>query len=145
MKNSFKSADEVERAFYHAIEHKDIQQMTELWLDDKDIACIHPMGARLAGREQVIESWQQIFQSESSLVFQLQDISRTRQDELAVHVLHEVITTADKPNKPTTVIATNVYRQDGQGHWGMLLHHASISPRTVVERQDGTGHPVKLH
>jgi uncharacterized protein (TIGR02246 family) len=145
VKNSFKSADEVERAFYDAIEHKDIQQMTELWLDDDAIACIHPMGARLAGREQVIGSWQQIFQSESSLVFQLQDISRTQQEELTVHVLHEVITTTDRPDKPTTVIATNIYRQDGQGQWRMLLHHASISPRTVADRQDESGHPVKLH
>ena len=145
MKNGYTSADEVERAFYNAIEQKDIGLMSELWPDDDGIACIHPMGARLQGHQQVLGSWQEIFTSDSSLLFSLQDVASQQAGNLSVHVLHEVITPSSSPDKPTIVIATNIYQQNDAGLWQMVLHHASLSPKTMTRRANEEQSNVKLH
>lgn len=145
MKNGYASADEVEQAFYNAIEQKDIGLMSELWLDDDSIACIHPMGARLQGRQEVLASWQEIFSSDSSLLFSLQDVASQQAGNLSIHVLHEVITPSRTPDKPTVVIATNIYQQNEAGLWQMVLHHASLSPKTMSKRANEEKPDVVLH
>ena len=145
MKNGYRSADEAEQAFYNAIEQKDIGLMSDLWLDDDSIVCIHPMGARLQGRQQVLGSWQEIFRSDSSLLFSLQEITSQQSNNLSVHVLHEVITPSTSPEKPTVVIATNIYQQNETGLWQMVLHHASLSPKTVTERTSDKQAGTRLH
>ena len=119
--------------------------MSALWLDDADVACIHPMGARLQGRQAVLESWQQIFGGDNNLSFELEAITRRQVDRLSVHVLHELITPDANRQKRTTVIATNVYRQTDTGEWFMVLHHASLSPKTVMDRQTNSGDGAVLH
>lgn len=145
MKISFETAEDVELAFYRAIENKDIELMSALWLDDVNVACVHPMGARLQGRQAVLESWQQIFGGDNRLTFELEGIEQQQVDRLSVHVLHELITPDKKREKRTTVIATNVYRQTGNGAWYMVLHHASLSPRTVADRKVKAGGDTVLH
>jgi len=135
VKNQFSTPDAAEQAFYRALHEKDIQAMSEVWVDSDAIACIHPMGARLQGRQEVMTSWQQIFSSASTLAFQLKDIRRQRSGSLAVHLLHEYITPDDLKEKVTIVVTTNVYELIGGAGWRMILHHASLSPKTVAGRK----------
>lgn len=138
MEKRYSSADEVEQAFYRALQDKDIHVMSRLWLDADTIACIHPMGARLLGRREVISGWEQIFAGDNKLIFDLKGIQRQQSGDLAVHVLHELITVDHSKEKLTIVVTTNVYKQlDGHG-WFMILHHASLSPKTVTEKKDDT-------
>ena len=43
------SAQDVENAFYEALERADLELMMSIWADDEEIVCIHPGGPRLAG------------------------------------------------------------------------------------------------
>ncbi|MCW8962256.1 MAG: nuclear transport factor 2 family protein [Gammaproteobacteria bacterium] len=139
MKNGFSTADAAEQAFYRALHEKDIHAMSEVWMDSDAIACIHPMGARLQGRQEVMASWQQIFSGENTLAFELKDVHRQQSAKLAVHLLHEYIVPDKQQDKVTIAETTNVYvYQEGAG-WLMLLHHASLSPKTVIERQGDEG------
>lgn len=130
----FSTPDEVEQAFYRALHDKDIQAMSSVWLDSDAIACIHPMGARLQGRQDVLGSWQQIFTSDSTLDFELKDVHRQRSGKLAVHTLHEYITPNNRKAKLTVAVTTNIYQYNEDHGWYMILHHASLSPDTVNER-----------
>ena len=130
----FSTPDEVEQAFYRALHDKDIQAMSSVWLDSDGIACIHPMGARLQGRQSVIGSWQQIFTNGTTLDFELKDVHRQRSGNLAVHTLHEYITPDQRKAKLTVAVTTNIYQYNEDHGWYMILHHASLSPDTVIER-----------
>ena len=130
----FSTPDEAEQAFYRALHDKDIRAMSEVWLDSDAIACIHPMGARLQGRSEVMTSWQQIFTGDNRLDFELKDVHRQRSGKLAVHTLHEFITPEHRDAKLTVAVTTNIYQYtEGEG-WYMILHHASLSPKTMTER-----------
>lgn len=57
----FRSAVEAEDAFYEAFAQQDVGAMMQVWAEDRSIFCIHPGGQLLTGREEVEESWKQIF------------------------------------------------------------------------------------
>lgn len=123
----YATPSDAEAAFYTAIEAKDMQAMRDVWLDSEKVTCIHPMGAKLRGRAEVISSWRQIFGNETSLKFDIRDVEQELSEQMAVHILYEHITTARNPNKPAVAVSTNVYELTAEG-WKMILHHASIAP-----------------
>lgn len=133
----FSTPDEVEQAFYRALHDKDIQAMSSVWLDSDGIACIHPMGPRLQGRQNIMTSWQQIFSNDTTLDFELKDVHRQKSGDLAVHTLHEYITPDQRQAKLTVAVTTNIYQFNEDHGWYMILHHASLSPDTVGKRPAG--------
>ena len=122
----FHTSQEAEAAFYAAFEAADLGRMMDVWDDDDNIVCVHPMGPRLEGRRPVAESWQRIFSSGVAMRFRLGDARYIPGQDLAVHMVHESITATDRQGE-STVIATNVYRRTSEG-WRMILHHASPAP-----------------
>jgi uncharacterized protein (TIGR02246 family) len=140
----FTTPDEVEQTFYRALHDKDIGAMLGVWLDSDAIACIHPMGARLQGRESIMSSWRQIFAGDSQLGFELKGIHRQRSGNLAVHTLHEYITPNNRKDKLTIAVTTNIYQYSEDRGWCMILHHASLSPDTVVERDSHEAEPPNV-
>src|SRR3954470_9539305 len=43
------NADDVEAAFYDALQNADIEKLMACWADEDDIVCIHPGGPRVLG------------------------------------------------------------------------------------------------
>jgi ketosteroid isomerase-like protein len=130
MKNpGFATPQEAEAAFYSAFERADVEAMMEVWSDDDNIICIHPLGNRLTGRARVRESWEQIFRKGSYLTIHLEEPQYAQGPLLAIHVVYENLTFLN-PQNPTSglIIATNVYQLTDSG-WRMVLHHASPSTR----------------
>ena len=130
----FPTAQDAESAFYEALESADLDAMMAVWAEDEEIVCVHPTGPRLAGQDQVRESWAQIFAGGA----------RTR-----VHVSHQVTLSAmmievrsvqenfaleggqrgaqGGDSRPAPIVATNVYLRTAAG-WRMIVHHASPAP-----------------
>lgn len=129
--NAFRSAQAAEAAFYEAFENADYAAMMSVWSPDSDIECIHPLGERLMGPEAVAASWHRMLSGRKRMQFRLAHTKRIQADRLAIHILYENITIAGKQQPP--VIATNIYRFDGEG-WRMILHHAS--PATEIGKPD---------
>lgn len=126
----FATAQDVEAAFYEAIERADLEAMMAVWADDDDIVCVHPGGLRLTGMEQVRESWRQIFASGQTLRFRLRHQRTLSGMTLAVHSVYEHITVSGEARARTPVIATNIYLHTERG-WRMVVHHASPVPVSV--------------
>jgi len=127
-KTTFASAQDVEAAFYDAVEANDLEAMMEVWAEDEEIVCIHPGGPRLAGYDQVRESWTQIFRSGQRLKVRLSDQVPLSGMMFAVHNVHENILVQGELRPRPPVAATNVYLRTGNG-WRMILHHASPAPQ----------------
>ena len=143
-KSVFPSPQDVESAFYEALESGDIDAMMEVWSDDEEVVCVHPGGPRLSGYENVLKSWAQIFASGQRLRVQISQQVVLSGMMLTVHSVHENITArGERPSPP--VVATNAYLRTPNG-WRMILHHASPAPAVPQETvRAPSGAPKVLH
>ncbi|MSQ71854.1 MAG: DUF4440 domain-containing protein [Betaproteobacteria bacterium] len=131
MKNTtFPTPQDAESAFYEALESSNLEAMMEVWAEDEEVICVHPGGPRLAGLEQVRESWARMFGSGQRMRIHLSHQVVIPGMMLAVHSVHENIQLPGESRPRPPAIATNVYLRIGNG-WRMIAHHASPAPQGV--------------
>jgi len=136
------SADDIEAAFYEALQHGDLEALMRCWADDDDVFCVHPGGPRLVGTPAIRAAFEQMFGNGAIHATP----ARVRKVEALGSSVHNVlerieVITAEGP-KHAFVLATNVYHKTAQG-WRMVAHHAS--PGTVQEPVDTHEAPQVLH
>lgn len=125
---AFPTPQDAENAFYEALEHADLDAIMAVWAEDEEIVCVHPTGPRLAGHEQVRESWKRIFAGGGSVRLQVTHQVAMQAMMVAVHSVHENAPATSTTKRPgAAVVATNVYLRTAAG-WRMILHHASHAP-----------------
>lgn len=123
----FATPQDVEAAFYEAIERADLEAMMQVWAEDEEIVCIHPGGPRLAGYAVVREAWRRIFSGGPRLRVQVTPLSAIASPFSAVHSIIEYVAVIDDPAQHAPIVATNVYARGPTG-WRMVVHHASPAP-----------------
>ena len=55
------NADELEQAFYEALQTGDLNKLMACWADEDDIVCVHPGGGRLVGAPAIRASFEALF------------------------------------------------------------------------------------
>ena len=136
------TADDVEAAFYEALQRGDIDALMACWADEDEVCCVHPGGPRLVGAEAIRGSFEQMFANGAIHATP----GRVRKVDSLASAVHNVlerieVMTAEGP-RHAFVLATNVYHKAPQG-WRMVAHHAS--PGTVHETGDVSDVPQTLH
>jgi len=127
------SVDELEMAFYEAMQLASIDRMMGLWSDDEDIACVHPGGLRLVGGVAIRAGFEAVF-ANGPVQIELVNVRRLTGSGFAVHHVLEKISLQTSDTVQTAyVLATNAYIQGAEG-WRMVLHHAS--PGRSDDRQE---------
>ena len=141
----FPTAQDAESAFYEALERCDLEGMMAVWAEDEEIICVHPGGARLAGQDQVRESWAKIFSAGPRARVSIEQQVAISGMMLAVHSVFErfTIPQAAAEAQPAPIVATNVYLRTPAG-WRMIVHHASPAPEQPQPAPPDTG-PKILH
>ena len=135
-------ADEVEAAFYEALQSGDIDKLMACWADEDEIVCIHPGGPRVVGAVAIRATFESMFAAGSIRAWP-QQLRKTQGMGSAVHhVLEKVEVLGTEGPSQAWVIATNVYHKTAQG-WRLVVHHAS--PGTASEVQEVSGSPQVLH
>ncbi len=127
----FASPQDVEAAFYEALERADIDAMMAVWAEDEDVVCVHPGGPRLVGYTMVREAWQRIFGNGRKLQVRLSQQKTVTTPFAVVSTLLEHITSLGDGNLSAPVAATNIYVRGPLG-WRMVAHHASPVPPDSV-------------
>lgn len=130
-KTVYATPHDAEAAFYDAFARNDLEGMMSVWADDDDIYCVHPHGTRVAGVDDVRESWRQLFKARQSLVFELREQHYVQGMMLAVHSVYEQIEVEGQAGARGAILATNVYLRTERG-WRMVVHHASAVPSTAA-------------
>jgi ketosteroid isomerase-like protein len=135
-------ADDIEAAFYDALQNADIDKLMACWADEDDIVCIHPGGPRVVGPVAIRATFEAMFANGSIRAWP-EKVRKIVSVASSVHNLLErvEVLTPGGP-KEAWVIATNVYHKTAQG-WRMVAHHAS--PGTSSEIQEVAGTPSVLH
>ncbi len=119
------SPDEVESAFYEALQKGDIEQLMACWADEDDIVCIHPGGPRIVGAGAIRAAFDSMFSQGGCISAHPDGIRRVDSMASAVHnVLERVDVMSPEGPVQAYVLATNVYHKTPNG-WRMVVHHAS--------------------
>ena len=117
--------DDVEAAFYDALQAGDIERLMACWADEDEIACIHPGGSRISGAGAIRAAFDAMFAHGGAVHVHPEHIRRVDSLASAVHHVLERVEGMG-PDGPVIghVIATNVYHKTPQG-WRLVVHHAS--------------------
>lgn len=136
------NADEVETAFYDALQSGDIDKLMACWADEDDIVCVHPGGPRMVGATAIRAAFEAMFANGTIRAWP----ERRRKVESLGSAVHHLVERIELlgPEGPRNawVLATNVYHKTAQG-WRMVAHHAS--PGTASDVQELAARPQVLH
>jgi len=124
----FASPEECEQAFYGALEAADVDAVSDTWLDDDDVVCVHPGGTRLVGYAAVRSSLAALL---ASGPVQIRTVSRKCFESTTIavsNVIEEVVVVQSGSRQLVHVIATNAFAKTPSG-WKMVLHHAAPAPQ----------------
>lgn len=136
----FNTAAECEKAFYEAFLNADLDRMAQIWGEGDDVRCVHPRGVVLMGRERVLKSFKRIFDSGERMSLALVDRGWVQNKSFAIHSVEEHIGIKNEGSRGKTV-CTNVYRNDGDAGWVLVLHHASPLPRPKQKTENEAEEP----
>jgi len=123
----FPTPQDVEAAFYEALERADLDAMMAVWAEDEEIVCIHPGGPRLIGYVAIREAWRRIFDGGARLRVRLSQPTTVQGPLAALNTVMEHIGVRDDESVRAPVVASNVYVRGALG-WRLVLHHASPAP-----------------
>ena len=116
--------------FYFALESLDIDLMDEVWATDASAICIHPNWVRLAGWENIRNSWEQIFRNTTFMRVDVSEVSVEVQGQTAWVTCLENITTANGDQlRRAQAYATNIFVFEDD-RWLLVLHHASLEQKS---------------
>jgi ketosteroid isomerase-like protein len=126
--------NDIETAFYEAMQAGDLERLMACWADDDEIVCIHPGGPRIVGTAAIRAAFEAMFSEGGTINAHPEHIHRVDAMASAVHSVVERVEVLT-PEGPVHayVLATNAYHKTPQG-WRMVVHHAS--PGTVDAIQD---------
>ncbi len=136
------NADDIEAAFYEALQSGDIEKLMACWADEDDVVCVHPGGGRLVGLAAIRATFDAMF-ANGTIQARPEKVRRVEMMGASVHnVLERVDVLTEEGPRHAYVIATNVYHKTAQG-WRLVAHHAS--PGTPREMQEVSDIPQVLH
>jgi len=136
------SPDDIEAAFYDALQAGDIDRLMACWSDEDEMVCIHPGGAWLVGPAAICQGFEAMF---ANGTIRIQPVKVRKLDGLgsSVHsVLERIEVLTQEGLSHVYVMATNVYQETAQG-WRLVAHHAS--PGSAQELQEVSPTPLVLH
>lgn len=138
------SVDEVEAAFYDALQKADLDALMAVWADDDEVSCVHPGGARLIGPAAIRASYEAMF-ARGRLDAEPTHVRRHESHGVAVHsVVERVRVAAEGAARYAYVVATNVWTRTARG-WRLVSHHASPGMADEAEAAGDTTQPATLH
>jgi uncharacterized protein (TIGR02246 family) len=127
MSETFVTPQDVEDAFYDAIDERDLKAMLEVWEDSEEVACLLPMQPLARGRGALRNAWEPLLRGDFSVELEVLHIHWLELGDLAIHYVQEKAKVAGQNQPQPPVYATNLYRKGTDG-WRMILHQNSPAP-----------------
>jgi len=135
----FTSPQDVEAAFYDAIERADLEALMALWAEDEEIVCVHPGSPRYVGYQAIREAWKRVMEGNLRMRLRVIEQTRIQSPFSAIHTVIEHVSVKGDESTHAPVIATNVYVRGPLG-WRLAVHHASPAPPGSSEETPKTLH-----
>lgn len=130
------AVEEANQRFYRALENADLDEMSEVWLHEDWVKCVHPGWELIIGWDGVYQSWENIFSAPAGMRVSATDVEIRIEGDFALVSCNENIAIfLDRTSAPVSArtTATNLFYRIGGG-WRMIHHHASqVSKATQVK------------
>lgn len=118
------SADDIEAAFYEALQKSDLDQIMACWAEEEDVVCLHPGSPRLLGPAAIRGAFEALL-AHGTLTIRATQVQRVQALGSAVHsVLEQVEVMMRDGMRVATVYATHVFHKTPQG-WRLVARHVS--------------------
>jgi SnoaL-like domain len=129
---------EVNKSFYAALEALDLLKMSQVWLHEEWVKCVHPGWGLIVGWENISESWERIFQNTREIRIQLSHVTVRIEGTLAwVCCLENISNRFGEGVDTAQAFSTNLFSLRNEG-WFLIHHHASLTPPSNVQRSATT-------
>lgn len=112
--------------FYRAFADRDITVMSEIWAEDAPCTCLHPGWHPLEGREEILQSWHNIFNGPEPPRIDCVAPDARIIGESGIVICYEKI-------GMDYLVATNLFVR--RGHVWMLIHHQSGPVTSPPEKE----------
>jgi ketosteroid isomerase-like protein len=113
--------------FYRALENGDLYEMSEVWLHEDWVKCVHPGWDLIIGWDDIYQSWESIFSAPAGMRVSATDVEIKIEGDFALVSCNENIALfLDGTSAPVTTrtTATNLFQRI-RDRWRMVHHHAS--------------------
>ena len=112
-------------AFYRAFESLQLEEMGKVWARGVAVRCVHPGWPLLRGWDDVMASWERIFENASMMKFAITGAEAEVEDDWAwVACMENIMSVQDGRVGEGKVQATNIFRKI-EGRWLVVHHHGS--------------------
>ena len=116
-------------AFYEAFERGSVDAMRRVWAGGDHVRVTHPGSGCIVGRQQVIQSWEFVFQSSREMAIELADVEVHVGGDMALVTCTELL---DAGATVGRISATNVFERAG-GEWRVVHHHGGPAQSSLGE------------
>ena len=120
----FKSAEQVELAFYKAFGEGDFLLMKSLFADE-GVSCTDPGGNTIIGRQNVLDNWELILTDIPKTTINRQILNVTQVKGAEIHLVLESFVADELTGEMSEIFTTNVYVLKENG-WRLQMQHASL-------------------
>jgi ketosteroid isomerase-like protein len=127
MSTNFNTPQEVEDAYYDAIDECDLEKMMSLWDPSAESTCLLPMQPTHHGKETITKLWGSMLDPEFGVSITVNHLQWSEHGDIAIHIVEEVVSLTKMGETQPPVYATNIY-QRGENGWRMLMHLNSPAP-----------------
>ena len=103
--------------FYEAFSNQDYDMMCSLWAEQQDTQCNHPGMPRMTGRDEIMNSWKDLFNGPQMDV----EPANTVIDIIGGTAICKCLEEIDSSSKLESL---NIYKRE-DGEWKMTFHMAS--------------------
>lgn len=133
------SAEELEAAFYDALQQGDLERLMACWADEDEVFCVHPGGARLVGPQAIRAAYAAMLER-GGLQVRPVKVHRVQSLSSSVHSVLELVRVALPDGAHEALIhATNVYHKT-PGGWRLVAHHASAAEAHEAASPSSSAH-----
>ena len=130
MSRTFDTPQDVEDAYYDALEDGDLEVLLAVWADVDDISCLLPMQPLAQGRQAVSDVFARLFARGQGIALSVKHLGWIEAGEVAIHLVEETPQQPPGSHPPMAVYGTNIYRRGAEG-WRLILHqNAPTAPPT---------------
>ena len=91
------SPDDLEAAFYDALQTGDLDKLMQCWADEDDVVCVHPGGPRLVGVAAIRAAFEAMFDNGGTIQVKPEHIRRIHSMGSAVHNVIEKVQVSTAP------------------------------------------------
>lgn len=110
------------RTFYDAFESGDLDAMSDVWMHEDRVICVHPGWTALRGWAAVASSWAAMFGGPQQIQFIVTEEHVSVSGDVAWVSCDENLLTL---GASATVNALNIFERSIDGKWRMVAHHGA--------------------